>query len=51
MQDEVCQLVGFWLVQQYVMKANWVEGTLQHGVQHGGAILSIIAIISIFQLK
>jgi hypothetical protein len=47
MQDVVCQLVGFGLVPQYVMKANGVQGTLQHGVQHGITIISIMVIISI----
>jgi hypothetical protein len=31
MQDVVCQFVGFVLVPRYVMKADGVEGTLQHG--------------------
>ena len=47
MQDVFGQFVGDGLVPRYVMKANWVEGTLQHGVLHGSAIISIIFIISI----
>ncbi len=54
MQDVVCQLVGFWLVLQYIMKANGVEGTLQ--VQDGGGgqyfrcIISIMWIISVISI-
>jgi hypothetical protein len=45
MQNVVCQLMGFGLVQQYAMKANGV--ILQHGVKHGSAIISSMFIISI----
>jgi hypothetical protein len=44
MQDVVCQLMGFVLILLYVMKANGVQGTVQHGVQHGSATESIISI-------
>ncbi len=41
MQDVVCQVMarGIGMVLQYVMKANWVEGTVLHGVQHGEVVL------------
>jgi hypothetical protein len=35
----VCQLVGIEMIPHYVMKANWVEGTEGHGVQHGEVVL------------
>ncbi len=47
MQDVVCQLVGFGLVQLYVMKADGVESTLQDGVQHMHCIMSIMWPISV----
>jgi hypothetical protein len=47
MQDVVCQLVGIGMVPRYIMKANRVEGTVQHGVRHGEVVL----LHHLFQLK
>jgi hypothetical protein len=52
MQDVDCQLVGFGLVPQYVIKADGVEGTLQDGGggQHIHCIISIMWIISVISI-
>jgi hypothetical protein len=47
MQDVVCQLVGIGMVPRSVLKANSVEGTVRHGVQHGEVVL----LYHLFQLE
>ena len=38
---------GHWMVPQYVMEVNAVEGTVLHEMRNGSAIISIMSIIPI----
>jgi hypothetical protein len=51
MQDVVCQLVGIGMVPRYVMKANGVQDTVQHGVRHVVILYQLWLLYQLFHLE